>query len=673
MLIQFVTATPQFNPVHPLFQHGVAPAITSVRSGVTLESNAQATDKFQLVEPTLAQQIETFLVNATGTQKELESQFLAHILDKHLAVGKNIDGSIKTLEEALVARKSSREKLLVYLQADNLDGAFRLLNGSHQPLENEFTGKNKLFNWVLNKMQASMQAQPIHAELPSELGTFEAFEQHVKDLRRQVGLCLGAVETPKGGALLHRSAEAIELAKEAVTQQLEAVKAKTSALKNCTPQGLLDEAISHHIQTSVDSAKMLEIAWFQQLLDTVKTTVDAEGKSLLENPQVQRYLQGLLLSLDGGKSSTEEQKALKAAIAQLASATSTGDPILAPVPQRFVDEVGTLVTNSKAIKQVKTGLSPDLLALLPKELKSVETLQTDRSAFLQGLQHGSPKALAFAKSQLEPDAAEGLIQAYRLWLGQQAVRLEQRLVQLDFPLTVELPAILKKLPEVQQLQLQAFIVNASTLPPVERLNQLKAVLADIPNDIRQVVQQFIASEHNRLAEMRVAESKVQQQLAGQVEKVVAPVAQLSEAVVSTIQTQAEAIKAKILAELNTHVIEPIQTTKDQVTEAISKATDSIGEAVQTAVENPAKTGNGVITPVVVDKLPLPVSDSITFAKPLKVVEKQGEKVGWFPALMEQNKAWLPWAIGGTVGLGLLAWLGSWLSKKGKSVAEGEAS
>jgi hypothetical protein len=41
--------------------------------------------------------------------------------------------------------------------------------------------------------------------------------------------------------------------------------------------------------------------------------------------------------------------------------------------------------------------------------------------------------------------------------------------------------------------------------------------------------------------------------------------------------------------------------------------------------------------------------------------------------MEQNKEWLPWAIGGTVGLGLLATIGVWVSKKRKSSSEVGAS
>jgi hypothetical protein len=373
-----------------------------------------------------------------------------------------------------------------------------------------------------------------------------------------------------------------------------------------------------------------------------------------------------------------------------------------------VDGVGALVTNAHAISRVNMGLSPDLLALLPKELQSPVALQTARGTFLQELMSGNPKALAFAKSQLvSPEAEAGLIQAYRIWLGQQAGQLAERLVQLDFPLTVELPAILKKLPEVQQLQLQAFIVNASTLPPVERLNQLKAVMADIPKDMSGAFKQFITNEKQRLADMMVLESSVQGQLAWQVEKVVGgvqevfnpaeisrqvndfttemmpalqvevvvPVVKLAEAVVGipvAIQSQAELLKAKILAELNARILDPLKSKADQVTEVINKTTGSIGEAVQSVV-NPAKTGNGATTPAVVVKLPLPVSDGITFAKPLKVVEAQAEKVGWFPALMEQNKEWLPWAIGGTLSLGLLAWLGTWLSKKGKSVAEAEAS
>ena len=469
---------------------------------------------------------------------------------------------------------------------------------------------------------------------------------------------------------------------EAISQQLEAIKKKTTDLASLEHDDLLKAAIKHHVQESPDSADMLKIAWLQDLLEQVKKTKMAEGNSLLEIHEVQQYLQGLLLSLGGGKSSIEEQLALKAVIAQLAPAASIGDPILAPVPQRFVDGVGALVTNAHAISRVNMGLSPDLLALLPDDLKSVGALQTAMKKFKQGLREGSPEVLGFAKSQLvSPEAKEGLIQAYRLWLGQQAGQLAERLDQLENLPIVELPAFLQKLPKATQHQLEAVIENILTLPPVEGMRQLKVFISEIPQDMRGALEQFIASEQQRLAEMKAVGANVQKQLAGQVEKVVGGVkqtlnpAEISRQVNDFTTEMMPALQAEVVVpvvKLAEAVASTIQTTKDQVTKAISKATSSIGETVQSVV-NPAKTGNGATTPAVVVKLPLPVSDGITFAKPLKVVEAQGEKVGWFPALIEQNKAWLPWAIGGTLSLGLLAWLGTRLSKKRPSVGEGEAS
>ncbi|MCS6266675.1 MAG: hypothetical protein H2174_03820 [Vampirovibrio sp.] len=641
MLIQSISTQPPTRATQPANRDGFVPSASYMRSGNNSSSTSSTTDTFQL-DNTIAQQITTFLETATGTRKELESQFLASVLDKHLAVGKNIDGTVKDFETAVVIQNASRVKLLAYLQTDDLDGAFRLLNGSHPPvLEKEVKWKYNPFNWVQNKMQAYVQAQPIHDDLPSELASFEAFEKHVKDLRRQVKLCLGSVEKPKGGSLLvPKTPKTIEAAIEAVTQQLEAITNKKSALTSLSTDALLDAAITHHVQASPDSAKMLEIAWFQQLLESVKNKVDGEGNSLLKNPRVQQYLQGVLLALGGGKSD-DEQLLLEATIAQLAPATSTGKASkLARVPEQIVEGVISAVTNTQARIQKNMGLPAELLAQLPKALQSVEDLKTARGTFLQELMSGNPKALAFAKSQVvSPQAQEGLIQAYHLSLHQQAVQLEQRLAQLEKLPIVELPAFLKGLPIAQQRQLEAVIENILTLPPVEGMRQLKAFIAEIPQDMRGAFEKFIASKHQRFAEMREAGASAKQLLAGQVD-------QAFTGVIEAFNPN------KIKQQLSTALEEGEQAFQTQV-QAIGSVFTQVG-------------GDGGMppTPPVTAVLPSPPpSDGITFAKPLKVVEAQGEKLGWFPALMEQNKKWLPWAIGGTVGLGLLAWLGSWLSKK----------
>jgi hypothetical protein len=333
--------------------------------------------------------------------------------------------------------------------------------------------------------------------------------------------------------------------------------------------------------------------------------------------------------------------------------------------------VGDLVTNAHAISRVNMGLPEELLSQLPKALQSVKALKTARGTFLQGLMTGSPEALDFAKSQLvSPEAEVGLIQAYRLWLEQQAVQLKQRLDLLSNLPTVELPAFLQRLPEAQQRQLEAVIENILTLPPVEQLKQLKAVMADIPQDMRGAFERFITSEHQRFAEMRVLEAKVQQQLAGQVNQAVTGVTeafnpnnikqQLSTALEEgkqAVQMQVEETTTSIQQAVNTYFVEPIQT---KVAEVIATQTAGVG-------------GGSPSLPVKAGLLSPPSSDGITFAPPLKVVEAQGEKLGWFPALMEQNKEWLPWAIGGTVGLGLLATIGVWVSKKRKSSSEVGAS
>jgi hypothetical protein len=627
-----------------------------MRSGNNSSSTPSTTDTFQFLDSTMPQKITDFLETATGTRKERESKFLASVLGQHLQPSKTINTKVKTDAEALAIFKTSSEKmnakLLEYLQTDDLDGAFRLLNGSHPPvLEKEVKWKYNPFNWVQNKMQAYVQAQPIHDDLPSELASFEAFEKHVKDLRRQVKLCLGSVEKPKGGSLLvPKTPKTIEAAIEAVTQQLEAITNKKSALTSLSTDALLDAAITHHVQASPDSAKMLEIAWFKQLIDTVETTVDDQGNSLLKDPQVQQYLQGVLLALGRGNSD-DEQLLLKATIAQLAPVASTGKASnLAPVPQQIVEGVMSAVTNTQARVQKNMGLPAELLAQLPKALQSVEDLKTARGTFLQELMSGNPKALAFAKSQVvSSDAQEGLIQAYRLSLHQQAVQLEQRLAQLS------------------AVPVQTGALHASFQAVVDQVQTWQAQISDIPQDTRGAFERFIISEHQRLAKMRVLEAKVQQQLVDTVTGVTEAFnpnnikQHLSTALEEgkqAVQMQVEETTTSIQQAVNTYFVEPIQT---KVAEVIATQTAGVG-------------GGSPSLPIKAGLLSPPSSDGITFAPPLKVVEAQGEKLGWFPALMEQNKEWLPWAIGGTVGLGLLAWLGTvWSSKKRTSVGEVGAS
>ena len=92
------------------------------------------------------------------------------------------------------------------------------------------------------------------------------------------------------------------------------------------------------------------------------------------------------------------------------------------------------------------------------------------------------------------------------------------------------------------------------------------------------------------------------------------------------------------------------------------------EAFQPAVTETGGGGGQLPPPILVEAVPtppsLPTSNGVAFAKPLAVVaENQSEKAGWFAGFIDQNKAWLPWAVGGTVGLGLLATIGVWASKK----------
>ncbi|MCX5920254.1 MAG: hypothetical protein NTW61_02855 [Candidatus Melainabacteria bacterium] len=206
-------------------QVGLKPiASVTMRSG----TNEAVADSFYASLKSTVDQAKEFLATAPAeaTPKELEAQFLANLLSQHLKAGKNIDGTTKTDLQALSAFKTMNEKLLTYLQADDLAGALRLLDGSHQPLENEFTGKYNFFKGWQNKMQAIMQEQPKHEKLDAKFKTPEAFKAYIKEVRSQFQSCLGKVEVPQGGAIIPRTNEAIEKVKEIVTEQLAEINEK---------------------------------------------------------------------------------------------------------------------------------------------------------------------------------------------------------------------------------------------------------------------------------------------------------------------------------------------------------------------------------------------------------------------------------------------------------------
>jgi hypothetical protein len=446
------------------------------------------------------------------------------------------------------------------------------------------------------------------------------------------------VEVPQGGAIIPRTNEAIEKVKEIVTEQLAEINEKLVQIPNgeIKSDKLLEKAIAHNVKTSEASQEMLMIAWFQRLFNTIKLQTDDAGKSQLENLKIQRYLQGLLLTL-GGETATEGHLALESAIASLLpEGNASTASMLAPIPQNVVDGAIALRDNALALHQFKQGLHPSLLKRLPPEFRSINQLKEALAAFqasLRNPQLDSP-VITLAKSLLSKEAETGLIKAYQIHLDRQVVALEQHLTQLGQPPpTVKLPAFLERLSETQQHRLQDFLLQVAHLPPVEQAKQLKQLLSEIPQDMRKTLKGFIKFEQNRWERMK--------------------------ALGTTVAQQAQKVAEKKVTMLQEQVFnlpfakEHFETFTTQMTEAVAE----IPKAFAEMTTQPPQTS------VRKSEIKLPSNEGVVFAEPLRVAEKQAEKTEWFPALIEHNKTWLPWVGAGTVALGLLAGVAWWASNR----------
>lgn len=601
-------------------QVGLKPiASVTMRSGV----NEAVPDSFYASLKSTVDQAKEFLANTSGTEapKTLEARFLASVLSPYFSV----KGTPERTNEQLLALN---EKLVAYLQADDLKGALRLLDGSHPPLENEFTGKYNFFKGWQNKMQAIIQEQPKHEKLDAKFKTPEAFKAYIKEVRSQFQSCLAKVETPQGGAIIPRTAEAIATAKAAATKLLAEINEKLVQIPNgeIKSDKLLEKAIAHNVKTSEASQEMLTRAWIEERVKLALNTV-VEGNKLTsqEKERLIAYLKGLFLTL-GGETATQGQLAL--AGLGLPSENSSSI-VLAPVTQEIVDWV-------TATTQFNRGLPDALLKQLPEELRGLKAFQSALVAFqasLRNPQLDSP-VIPLAKSLLSKEAETGLIEAYQIHLAQQDVALEQRLIQLGQPPpTVKLPAFLGRLSETQQHRLQDFLLQVAQLPPVEQAKQLKQLLSEIPQDMRKTLKGFIKFEQKRWNEMKALGASAAQQAQKVAEKKVTmlqeevfnlPFAKKHFEIFTTQMTEAVAEIPKAFAEMTT-------------------------QSPQTSVKKP--------------EIKLPSNEGVVFAEPLRVAEKQAEKTEWFPALIEHNKTWLPWVGAGTVALGLLAGVAWWASNR----------
>jgi hypothetical protein len=164
------------------------------------------------------------------------------------------------------------------------------------------------------------------------------------------------------------------------------------------------------------------------------------------------------------------------------------------------------------------------------------------------------------------------------------------------------------------------------------LVQLKQVIADIPQDARAAVEAFIASERKRLAEMRQLEATVQTQLGQQV------------ALIAT----------ELPAAFNPENIKP------QLSTALVEGGQAVVEIVQTVL----KTGQPEAVAQIIEHGPQrtkPVTETVPVIS--TPVTEMVSSSSWLNTFVEQNKTWLPLAIGGTVGLGLLISVGTRLKKK----------
>ncbi len=454
-------------------QVGLKPiASVTMRSGV----NEAVPDSFYASLKSTVDQAKEFLANTSGTEapKTLEARFLASVLSPYFSV----KGTPERTNEQLLALN---EKLVAYLQADDLKGALRLLDGSHPPLENELKGGKynplKGFYELHRRMLAYVQEQPKHKIetklVRPEFDSIEAFEAYIKEVRSQFQSCLAKVETPQGGAIIPRTTKAIEKVKEIVTEQLERVKDRIALVSDGTfsADRVLNEAIAHNVKTSEASQEMLTRAWIEERVKLALNTV-VEGNKLTsqEKERLIAYLKGLFLTL-GGETATQGQLAL--AGLDLPSENSSSI-VLAPVTQEIVDWV-------TATTQFNRGLPDALLKQLPEELRGLKAFQSALVAFQASLKTMTPETLTLARKQVVSEEAKAwLIEAYQLALEQQKSQLSQCLEHLGtLQPTIALPAFFDYLPEAIQENLRSFLLNVAHLPPVEQAKQLKQAFAEM--------------------------------------------------------------------------------------------------------------------------------------------------------------------------------------------------
>jgi diketogulonate reductase-like aldo/keto reductase len=384
--------------------------------------------------------------------------------------------------------EAHQERLLVYLQNNQLTDAYALLTGTHHPLEHEIQQKHNPFAWLHKQMLKNAQAQPAVSVKPSEaphiaeaLSSLDNFKAYVATTRHTINSALpttvisqGALAVAENTSTQHPVLHKIETALNTVLGKPahstlatpEAVQTALNAVQTAQTQSadvLETQAVAHALRTNPESQQKVVLEWVtQQLQEQLKHLPTASTGEALLSAQQQEYLLAVVTeALQDPKLATltdtqAEQYLLKKLQTATQMLSGTHPPLellwqppallpehtegLAPVTKKIVETIdgvgkSVLATVHNTIVQnahSPTGFTPAQLQTFPEAFQTPEAfVQFILRSRNEVVQHQEPAALAFAKTLVEtPTVLTGLVQTYQTYLEEETKRLTQQLAHL---------------------------------------------------------------------------------------------------------------------------------------------------------------------------------------------------------------------------------------------------
>jgi hypothetical protein len=383
--------------------------------------------------------------------------------------------------------EAHQERLLVYLQNNQLTDAYALLTGTHHPLEHEIQQKHNPFAWLHKQMLKNAQAQPAVSVKPSEaphiaeaLSSLDNFKAYVATTRHTINSVLpttvisqGALAVAENTSTQHPVLHKIETALHTVLGKPahstlatpEAVQTALNAVQTAQTQSadvLETQAIAHALRTNPESQQKVVLEWVtQQLQEQLKHLPTASTGEALLSAQQQEYLLAVVTeALQDPKLATlNSEQAQQYLLKKLQTATQmlsgTHPPLellwhppalpethtegLAPVTKKIVETIdgvgkSVLATFHNAIVQnahSPTGFTPAQLKTFPEAFRTPEAVVQFILRSRNDVLTQQPAVLTYAHTLVEsPQVLAGLVQTYQTHLQEKAQRLTQQLTHL---------------------------------------------------------------------------------------------------------------------------------------------------------------------------------------------------------------------------------------------------